>query len=326
MAPRPASWRWLGRFWLGLLLVFAIGGTTLYILGPLPHPAASRVPVPAPLTAAAVAPPVWDGHIKGPDPTLLEASAAFPLTFLPRIAADGRLPRLAYRRPTPPAGIRPRIALVVAGFGLSAADSRAAIDALPGAVTLAFSAYTPNSEALAEAARARGHELLASLPMESDGYPWNDAGPRSLLTGAPTAANRENLEWAMGRLRGYVGLTGASDGLRGEQFAAQASSFSLVFDELARRGLLYVDPRPDAPPPRIAGRSVDLVVDDPATRAEIEAKLLALERTAREHGSALGLAGPLRPVTVEHIVAWARDIEARGFELVPVSALVMKAK
>jgi len=130
----------------------------------------------------------------------------------------------------------------------------------------------------------------------------------------------------MGRLRGYVGLTGASDGLRGEQFAAQASSFSLVLDELARRGLLYVDPRPDAPPPRIAGRSVDLVVDDPATRAEIEAKLLALERTAREHGSALGLAGPLRPVTVEHIVAWARDIEARGFELVPVSALVMKAK
>lgn len=326
MAPRLASWRWLGRFWLGLLSLFAVGGTTLYVLGPMPHAAALRVPVPAALPAAAAIPQVWDGHIKEPDPTLLEASAVFPLTFLPRIAMDGRLPRLVYRRPTPPAGTRPRIALVVAEFGLSAADSRAAIDALPGAVTLAFSAYTPNSEALAEAARARGHELLASLPMESDGYPWNDAGPRSLLTGAPTAANRENLEWAMGHLQGYVGLTGASDGLRGEQFAAQASSFGLVLDELARRGLLYVDPRPDAPRARIAGRSVDLVVDDPATRAEIEAKLLMLERTAREHGSALGLAGPLRPVTIERIVAWARDIEARGFELVPVSALVAKAK
>ena len=170
----------------------------------------------------------------------------------------------------------------------------------------------------------RGHELLASLPMESDGYPWNDAGPRSLLTGAPPERNRENLAWAMGRLQGYVGLTGASDGLRGEQFAAQTSSFGLVLDELDRRGLLYVDPRPAAQPPRIAGRSVDVVVDDPPTRADIEAKLLALERTAREHGSAVGLAGPLRPVTVERIAAWAEDIGTRGFELVPVSALIVE--
>jgi polysaccharide deacetylase 2 family uncharacterized protein YibQ len=211
--------------------------------------------------------------------------------------------------------------LLVAGFGLSVADSQAAIDALPGAVALAFSAYAPNPEPLAAAARARGHELLASLPMEADGYPRDDAGSRSLLTGAAAEKNRENLEWAMGRLQGYVGMTGASDGLRGEQFAAQTSSFNLVLDELARRGLLYIDPRPGASRPRIAGRSVDLVVDDPLSRAEIEAKLLALERTAREHGSALGLAGPLRPVTIERVAAWARDVETRGFDLVPVSAL-----
>jgi len=325
LTPQSPAWRWLGRFWLGLLLLFAAGGTILFILGPLPHPVV-LAPAPAPLPVAAAAPLAWDGRIAAPEPGLLEASAAFPSTALPRIATDGRMPRLVYRRPTPPIGTRPRIALMVVGFGLSAADSRAAIDALPGAVTLAFSAYTPNSEALADAARAHGHELLASLPMEADGHPWNDAGPRSLLTGAPPAVNRENLEWAMGRLKGYVGLTGASDGLRGEQFAAQTSSFSLVLDEIARRGLLYVDPRPGAPPPRVAGRSVDLVVDDPSTRAEIEAKLLALERTAREHGSALGLAGPLRPTTIERIAAWARDVEARGFELVPVSALVTEAK
>ena len=162
--------------------------------------------------------------------------------------------------------------------------------------------------------------------MEADGYPWNDAGPRSLLTGVPPAANRENLEWAMSRVQGYVGMTSASDGLRGERFSGQTSSFDLVLDEIARRGLLYVDARPGAQPPRIAGRSVDLVVDDPATRAEIEAKLLALERTAREHGSALGLAGPLRPVMVERIVTWAETVEARGFELVPVSALSTDTK
>lgn len=293
------------------------GAATLQILGPLSRPALLAAPAVPKLAARAE----WDGRIAAPDPALLEPSRAFPTAGLPRIGADGRLPRLAYRRPAGPPGARPRIALLLAGLGLAAADSRTAIDRLPGAVSLAFSAYTPNPEALLEAARSRGHEMLASVPMEANGFPWNDAGPRSLLTGSPSAVNRENLEWAMSRLQGYVGVTGASDGLRGERFAEQTSSFGVVLDEAARRGLLYIDPRPGAPAPPGAGRTVDVVIDDPATRADIEAKLIMLERLARDHGSALGLAGPLRPATIERLVAWTQDVEKRGYELVPVSAL-----
>ena len=295
------------------------GGVALQVLGPVRRPVILAA-TPAPPPAAAK--PEWDGKIAEPDPALLEPSRAFPGVGLPRIGADGRLPRLAYRRPTPPPGAQPRIALLLAGVGLSAADSRAAIDRLPGAVSLAFSAYTPNPEALLTAARSRGHEILASVPMEADGYPWNDAGPRSLLTGSPPAANRENLEWAMSRMQGYVGLTGASDGMRGERFADQGSSFALVLDEAARRGLLYVDPRPGAPAPPGTGRTIDVVIDDPPTRADMEAKLILLERVARDHGTALGLAGPLRPATIERLAAWAEDVEKRGYQLVPVSALI----
>ncbi len=294
----------------------------MQVLGPVRRPALLATPS-APPTAAKAE---WDGKIAEPDPALLEPSRAFPSAGLPRIGADRRLPRLVYRRPAPPPGARPRIALLLAGVGLAAADSRAAIDRLPGAVSLAFSAYTPNPEALLEAARSRGHEILASVPMEADGFPWNDAGPRSLLTGNPPAANRENLEWAMSRLQGYVGLTGASDGLRGERFADQGSSFGLVLEEATQRGLLYIDPRPGAPAPTGTGRTVDAVIDDPATRADIEAKLILLERRARDHGSALGLAGPLRPATVERIAAWAEDVEKRGYQLVPVSALVTETE
>lgn len=294
-----------------------MGVATLQVLGPVRRPALLAVPAASPVAAK----PEWDGKIAAPDPALLEPSRAFPTAGLPRIGADGRLPRLVYRRPAPPPGARPRIALLLAGVGLAAADSRAAIDRLPGAVSLAFSAYTPNPEALLAAARSRGHEFLASVPMEANGYPWNDAGPRSLLTGNPPAANRENLEWAMSRLQGYVGLTGASDGLRGERFADQGSSFTLVLDEAARRGLLYIDPRPGAPPPPGTGRTADVVIDDPPTRADIEAKLVLLERAARDHGSALGLAGPLRPATIERLAAWTEDVEKRGYQLVPVSAL-----
>ncbi len=36
---------------------------------------------------------------------------------------------------------------------------------------------------------------------------------------------------------------------------------------------------------------------------------------------ALGVAGPLRPVTIERLRAWSRDLSSRGVTLVPVSAL-----
>ncbi len=217
---------------------------------------------------------------------------------------------------------RPRIGLILSGIGLSDADSRTAISTLPPAVDLAFSAYTDTPGPLADLARERGHELLLSLPMEPEGYPVNDEGPRALLTGAAPADNARNLEWALTRLEGYVGVTGASDGMQGERFAGMAEPFGDVARELTARGLLYIDARPDAPAtPGLAGRSVDVVLDQSPARAAIEAQLAKLERLARDNGAALGLAGLPRPVVIETIAAWARTLEAHGAVLAPVSAL-----
>ncbi len=163
--------------------------------------------------------------------------------------------------------------------------------------------------------------------MESVRFPLDDAGQHSLLTGAAPEENLANLEIVMGRLQGYVGMTGVSDGLLGERFAAQSSTFAQVLEELGRRGLLYVDPRPPGPdlaplPPGVAGRNADLVLDDTPARANIEGRLAELERIARARGSAIGVAARLRPVTLERVAAWARDAETRGIVLIPVSALV----
>jgi polysaccharide deacetylase 2 family uncharacterized protein YibQ len=92
---------------------------------------------------------------------------------------------------------------------------------------------------------------------------------------------------------------------------------------LARRGLLYFDPRPGAPPlARVTGRMVDVVVDEPATRAEIDLRLAALERLARERGAALGYVGEASPVAVARIAAWAAEVQNRGVVLAPPSSLV----
>jgi polysaccharide deacetylase 2 family uncharacterized protein YibQ len=121
-----------------------------------------------------------------------------------------------------------------------------------------------------------------------------------------------------------VGASGALDGMRGERFAGLQSQFAFVLHDLAARGLLYIDPRPGRPqPPFVYGRTVDLIVDEPPSKGDIAAKLSQLSTVAHERGSALGLAGTVRPVTVEAIAAWATSLDADGLALAPVSALVL---
>lgn len=321
---RRAGWRGLGLFWAAILIIAGAGAAILQVLGP-PAPPPPVVAEKAPAEPVSPPSPPRPDRIPPPQAALLEPSKTSPPLMLPRVGPDGSVARVVYARPFDRADKRPRIALLVTGFGMSDADSRAAISTLPGPVTLAFSPYASNPDPLLELCRSAGHETLISIPMEPQGYPLNDAGSHSLLAGAASAQNQANLDWALSRIQGYVGATGAMDGMRGERFADQAIGFEKLLDEVKRRGLLYVDPRPGRGGEKLAavpGRAVDLVIDDPPARAEIEAKLAALERLAREKGSALGLAGPLRPVTVERLAVWARGLGDRGIALAPVSALV----
>ncbi len=329
-ADRRTGWRGLGIFWAAILLFGGAGALALEIIGPPPHLMVRPAPQAQSPQAQApqASPPAAPERIAAPDPALLEPSHDFPLAMLPRVAPNGRMARVVYARPFDMSDKRPRIGLIVTGIGTVDADSRSAIDTLPGAVTLAFSPYVSNPEPLEALDRAHGHEMLLSIPMEPQGYPLNDAGSRSLLTGADPAANQQDLEWALGRIQGYVGATGAFDGLRGERFADQTSLMAPVLQELGKRGLLYVDARPGsaaAPLQGLPNRDVDLVVDDPPQRAEIEAKLAALERLAKVRGYALGLAGPPRAVTVERIAAWAKGLDDRGIALAPLTALLGSA-
>ena len=264
-------------------------------------------------------------RVASPDATLLEPAPHEQTTRLPRVAPDGRSPRVVYAAAPPmvPAGAA-RIALIVSGVGLSEKDTQAAISGLPGPVSLAISAYASMKPAMLEAARAAGHELFASIPMEPHGYPQNDEGPQALLTGSSPERNAINLEWALGRIEGAVGATGASDGMLGERFAEAGGAMDPVLDEIARRGLLYLDPRPGRGRirPDLRAPNVDVVIDDPPARAEMEAKLATLERVAREKGMAVGLVGRLQPVTLDRLSKWTKALAGRGFVLVPISSLV----
>ena len=356
---RVGGLRAVALFWAAVLGSAALGAVILQLLGPpAPHriaavrnaatppaatPSGGRQPASptlptlptAPALPAATPPAVTvstrpgrdaPGPIAAPDPALLEPSEDYPGTFLPRIATDGRTPSQVYARGFDRTSLRPRIAVIVAGVGLNGLDSEDAIRTLPGEITLAFSPYASHPEGLLQAARAAGHEFLVSLPMEPQGYPLNDAGDHALLTGASSAANRLRLDWALTRIAGYAGVTNALGILRGERFSGSAALMAPVLYDLSVRGLFYVDARPGQPRPPIAwGRTIDLVIDEPAVRTEIEAKLALLEQIARDKGSAIGLAGAVRPVTVDRLAAWANGLTAKGLALAPASALMLES-
>ena len=287
---------------------------------PPSQPAPPSRPAPVPARAA-------EAGIPAPLAALQEPAPDFRGEMLPRIAPDGRMPMQVYAAAFDPTDKRPRVAVLLAGIGMAEIFSEEAIRATPPAISLAFSPYARRPARLLEVARAIGHETLVSIPMEPLGYPLNDAGTRSLLTGLPPAKNHERLEWTLSRIAGYVGATAAMSGLRGERFGA-SEQMNPVLDELAARGLLYVDPRPVAMRPgspssaRPGLRVADLVIDDPPVRLDIEVKLARLEQVARDRGSALGVAGTAGPVLVERLTAWTATLASRGIALVPVSALV----
>lgn len=342
------GWRGLGAFWLAVVVLLGGGAAWLQMLGPssapmraqaarpqvaaAAAPAAATAPVPPPLViqrhdAVAADRPGRDtpGPVADPDPALLEPTPGAASDMLPRIAEDGRRPMQAYAAGFDRSSRRPRIGVVLAGIGLNQDDSTKAIEDLPGGITLAVSPYATRLPKLLSTARLAGHEFLLSIPMEPQGFPANDPGPRALMTGVSPAENLDRLRWLLARAAGYVGVTNGLGSLRGERLAGVAAQMDPLWAELARRGLLYVDARPAgsggvAVEPLVWSRDVDLVVDEPVD--DIDVKLAQLEQIAHDRGDALGLAGAPSPVTVRHLVAWANGLLGRGLALAPVSALV----
>jgi polysaccharide deacetylase 2 family uncharacterized protein YibQ len=170
------------------------------------------------------------------------------------------------------------------------------------------------------------HEYLLSIPMEPQGYPVNDPDDRhALMTSLSPSQNLDRLRWVLSRLTGYVGVTSALGQMHGERLAGVPSQFGPVLEEVAHRGLLFVDARTGQPPLAQAwSRSVDVAIDDdPVDATALDQRLDALTHLALDKGSALGLISVPRPVTLARVAAWTTTLAAKGLALTPVSALVL---
>jgi hypothetical protein len=249
---------------------------------------------------------------------------------IPRIGADGATPFETYSHPslTPAtAGGKLLVAIIVTGLGLNEQGTAAAINTLPGNVSLAFAPYGKGLDRTVADARAAGHEILLQVPLEPFDYPDNDPGPDTLLTGQAPRDNLDKLFTIMGKFGGYVGLMN----YMGARFTTSAADFGPMMEELGSRGLGYIDDgssnRSLAPQLAAAnavqfGRA-DLALDTNPARAPILEALKALEVKAATRGSAIGVISGL-PVSIATIAEWATTAADRNIEIVPVSALMAK--
>jgi polysaccharide deacetylase 2 family uncharacterized protein YibQ len=137
----------------------------------------------------------------------------------------------------------------------------------------------------------------------------------------------DRLAWLMSRFTGYVGVMNYMGG----KFTASEAALNPVLREISGRGLLYLDDGTSgrsmvasiAPTFKLPAGRADAVVDLTPKGSSIDEQLAKLEATARGKGLAIGTASSL-PVTIERLAAWAKGLEAKGIQLVPVSAAVAK--
>lgn len=243
---------------------------------------------------------------------------------LPIIAPDGRRPLDVYARPW--SGARgARVAIVIGGLGLSQTGSQEAIRVLPGEVTLAFSPEGNSLGRWMQAARQDGHEILMQIPLEPFDYPRVNPGRNTLTVAASAAETLENLHKTMGRITNYTGVMN----YMGARFTADAGAMQPVIQDVAKRGLLYLDDGTSARSTAdtlaaqqgAAFAASDVLIDATQERGSILKKLDELERIARAKGSAIAT-GSAFAVTVEAVASWTNEAKTRGIEIVPVSALV----
>ena len=248
-----------------------------------------------------------------------------PNGVLPIIAANGRTPAQAYARPFTPVQGRPMIAVVIGGLGFNARATTQAIDELPAEVTLSFVPYASDLQGWIDRARARGHEVLIELPMEPFDPDADDTGPQTLLAAATPQQNTQRLEQLLSRASGYFGVTN----YQGARFATSAQASGPVVQQLRRRGLVFLSSgigqrtalSVEAQRAGLPSTAADRIIDARREADAIDDQLLNLEALALQNQSAVG-AGFAYPVTMEQVGRWARDVETRGYELAPASAVL----
>lgn len=272
-------------------------------------PVVAPIPPPAPVAAAAAkkAPPtpqaaqVAGGQVAGmPSPAWLKNA-----------------------QPTPPAGGKAQIAVVIDDMGVDVKRS-AQIIGLRGPLTTSFLTYASHLPEQTQGAKKAGHELMVHFPMEPKAKDIN-AGPDVLRVGMDTAEIARRLEEGLGHFSGYVGVNNHM----GSKFTENAEGMREVMRALKARGVFWLDSRTS---PKSVGEAMaaqagvphmgrHVFLDNEETVSSVMVQLGQLEKIAHKQGYAIAIGHP-RDQTIAALSQWLPTMAQKGLVLVPLSTLV----
>lgn len=218
----------------------------------------------------------------------------------------------------------PKIAIIIDDLGLSR-DATAQLAGMQGPYTLSFLPYAEELHDQTQELSRAGHELMVHLPMQSHST-TADPGTNALVSGLSFDEFGRRLEWNLKRFEGFVGVNNHMGSLLTEDPVVMVR----LMARLRRDGYLFVD---SLTTPRSMGRRAahatnvpflarDIFLDNERDPAYIRRQLEATEQIAKMRGYAIAIGHPYAE-TLDVLTDWQRSIDFKGFELVPVSEIMM---
>jgi polysaccharide deacetylase 2 family uncharacterized protein YibQ len=220
--------------------------------------------------------------------------------------------------------LHPKIAIVIDDLGDKDKISQELLHwDLP--ITFAILPFTPFSKTLAGEAHRQGKEVILHLPMEPRGYPQIRPGEGVLLG----EMNEKKLLRQLSRdIEAVPYITGVSNHM-GSRLMEEPEKIKIVFSELKRRGLFFLDSRTT---PQTVGLQVaqsvglraverNVFIDNSSTEEDIKQQLEQLIQLSLSKGKAIGIGHP-HPSTLKSIKEMIPKLKEKGIEVVPLSELM----
>ncbi len=219
---------------------------------------------------------------------------------------------------------QPRIAIIIDDLGYQLDAGRRAID-LPGPVACAILPGTPRARQLAKVAHEQGKEVLLHLPLQA----IEEQGPPD-PGGITLDMSRDRFAEVFAEAIESVPFATGVNSHRGSLLTRHPGHMRWLMEDIrARDGLFFVDSYTThesvalkiAAETGVAALKRDVFLDaDPAPEA-IQRELERLKAIAKQRGHAVAIAHP-HTATLEILERELPRLQAAGFEIVPISALI----
>lgn len=222
-------------------------------------------------------------------------------------------------------GGAPKVAIIIDDLGMDVRRSKQVLD-LPAPITLAFLPYAAKTKEMAKVGKSNGHSLIIHTPMEAMDGKLN-IGPGGLKE----AMSESEFDAAFGTmLASFEGYEGINNHM-GSRLTTDDAKMKHLMRILRDHNLFFVDSKTN-PKSVAAGEAQmagipfaerDVFLDHVETLEFARDALAKTELLALKRGYAIAIGHP-KDNTIAALKEWLPTLAAKGIELVPVKALLVK--